>query len=634
MPGLIAVLGPEDAGARLEQAARPLLRRPWHRLDVLADPAERVAVGFAGERGGVAASSERDVLVAFDGELFADIGPLAGAAAARELLDRYLVEGPSLDPPDGSFAACVWDPASGRLHLLTDRIGSRPLYYARSGSALLVAGELKALVAAGLRPELDLEAWAGLLAYEHVVGDRTTLAGASLVPPGTTLALSRSGQAGQLRRWRFRLEPENDRTDKELVDEFAAALDRAIARRLDDRSALALSGGLDSRCLAAVLRTRRPATASATYGAPGSEDLGIGLEVAARAGLTRRSLAFEPGWVARGAAETVWLAEGHVRCFHGHHLALRTLRREAGLEALLIGFCGDLLLRGGRNPVPDGGESALAAGLHRDRNGVLRADAAAEVLPPAFATEIQNLALGSLSRALLEEEGDPVSRRRQWVWNQEQRRKVLPGAHLFADDLAARDPFADPDVIDLCRRIPEHLRLDANLELALLRRHPRLAALRDPKSGLAPRWTGRGRAIAEQLAHQRQRARKVVDRTLGPSRLPDRRGLGDYATDLRRHGAGLLEILLEDRTLDRGQIEREAVAKLVSQTLGGRARNTGVLGVLLTLELFQRQFVDGDAPATFEPYVYRSPGRRMAPARARSAATGSPSGRATSNTAP
>jgi hypothetical protein len=50
-------------------------------------------------------------------------------------------------------------------------------------------------------------------------------------------------------------------------------------------------------------------------------------------------------------------------------------------------------------------------------------------------------------------------------------------------------------------------------------------------------------------------------------------------------------------TLARGQLREEPIRRLVAETLAGRGRHTYVLGVLLTLELVQRQFLEGDRPA-------------------------------------
>ena len=94
--------------------------------------------------------------------------------------------------------------------------------------------------------------------------------------------------------------------------------------------------------------------------------------------------------------------------------------------------------------------------------------------------------------------------------------------------------------------------------------------------------------------------------------LVPRTGHGDYAAHLRGEaGARLLGLLLDERTLDRGQIRREGVRRLVDETVAGRASHAQVLGTLLTLELFQRQFFDGDgfergAPAPSHVLVAQS----------------------------
>jgi hypothetical protein len=168
---------------------------------------------------------------------------------------------------------------------------------------------------------------------------------------------------------------------------------------------------------------------------------------------------------------------------------------------------------------------------------------------------------------------------------------VLPGAELFADDLEPRDPYIDPNVLSFARGLPDRLRTGGYLQRAYLRRHPAVAAVPNTSDGLPPALTGPRR----QLTALGVRVRR--SRTLGSLGLSvERPGLGDYSSDLRRNGAGLLGILLEPRTLARRQVQEAAVRRLVAETLDGRGRHTMALGVLLTLELFQRQFVDGDGP--------------------------------------
>jgi hypothetical protein len=149
-------------------------------------------------------------------------------------------------------------------------------------------------------------------------------------------------------------------------------------------------------------------------------------------------------------------------------------------------------------------------------------------------------------------------------------------------------------VIDVCRKLPLSLREHGRLQRSYLRRFPALAGITSPKQGLAPRASGWRETIGIGAARLRSRFHETLDRLPGPGRRRDPVALSDYRVELRHSGAELLSVLLEPRTLDRGQLRREGVRRLVEQTLTGRAPDTKALGMLLTLELFQRQLVDGD----------------------------------------
>ncbi|MEO8290875.1 MAG: asparagine synthase-related protein, partial [Gaiellaceae bacterium] len=400
MPGLICVLGRSGADELARVAAGPLLRRPWQRLDLATTGRDDVAVGFAGERGGVAVDPETGVAAAIDGELFGEEGVRTGTEAAAELLASYLAESSGLDPTEGAFAAAFWDPRSEILTLVNDRYGRRPVWTAKLGGSLLVAGEVKALVAAGIEPRLDLETWAQLLAYEGPLPGHSPLEGVSLLPGAATLTITLGGEERLTRRWRYRVEPDQDGDVEEWAEEFARLLDRALGRRLSPRIGLALSGGYDSRCVASIVRVRAPYTVAMTYGGVGSDDLRLGTRVAEVAGIAHRPAPFNPGFVARGAPETVWLSEGAIRAFHVHHLALSALRSTDEREAVLICFGGDHVVRTIGGALQRGGETVEGDNFHRWRARSLTDDLVEQVLTPAFAGQIRGLARASIRRLL------------------------------------------------------------------------------------------------------------------------------------------------------------------------------------------------------------------------------------------
>jgi hypothetical protein len=594
MSGFAAVLG-ESGRLSASRVAAALSGAPNSGANQCAP------VASVGPRGGVAAAAAEGPYAAVCGEIVKSGGFLRGDEAAAELLN-FAGSGRS-GLPDGWFAGCVVDPRKQQAYLFTDRLGQQPLYYRRAAGGWLVATELKAFLAAQTAVTLDDDAVATFLSYEQVLGDRTLLDGVQLAPPGSVLTLDLNGRVSVNERWRYRLAPVHTASDADQVAEFRVVLGEAVARS-DESAAIALSGGLDSRCLLAVLPDARRAT-TVTYGALDSHDRNVARRAAESVGTDHLELELEPGWVARGAAETVWRAEGAIRCFHSHHLALTALSAR-GVDAVQIGFGGDACIRGVTGGARFGelptNERALVDWLHRRRGFILPDELAADVLTQQFARSMHGRARAALADCLAEEDGDALSRVRQFAVRQEARRKVLPGALLFAQAVVPRDPYGAAEVLDFSTRIPEALRRDARLQRLLLEPSSALSALPSQKQGAPPATSGLSRALLTATVAKRRRVRALFP-------VPSHRGagIGDYRLDLRRHGGReLLNILLEERTLSRGQIRREAVRSMIADALTGRRRHTFALGVLLTLELFQRQFVEREAPALVRPVIDRA----------------------------
>lgn len=585
MPALIAIYGgPEPAGL-LATAAGPARRQPWERRVSHSDG--EIAIGAAGERVGLANDAGAGVWVAIQGELFTDDGPIAGDAAARAFLAGYLTRGERVDPRDGSFAAAIWDERRRRLLLLTDDHRSRPIFVAEIGGRLVAAGELKCLVAGGLAPRIDPQGWAELLAYEQTVAGATPLAGVTEMMAGTTLIVDAGGRR-EHRRWRHRIAPEPVTDPREALDEFARLVAAAVGRRIAADAAISLSGGLDSRCTAAACTRIAPDTPALTYGAAGFEDVRLGAAVARRAGLPHSTLEILPGYL-NAAESAAWLTDGRTRCLHVHLLALREARR-AGITAIVSAALGDNVARMSGPAALGPDEPAFARAVHRGRAQLVPDELLGRVLRPAFAQELAGRAEAQIARALADQPGpDRLARFCELQIGME-----LPGP--VDDHIAFRDIFGDRALVEFCGRLPYELRTAGRLQRAYLRRFPRLAEVPSPKDGVAPGLTGLDRGLARAAVRARRRARRTAVRALGPRIMRERSNLLDYATDLRSASGGLLGILRQERTRDRGQIAPEAVDAMIDATLAGRAADTRSLGMLLTLELFQRQMVEGDRP--------------------------------------
>jgi asparagine synthase (glutamine-hydrolysing) len=106
----------------------------------------------------------------------------------------------------GMFAFAIWDEKRHRLLLARDRLGIKPLYYAIAGDELLFASEIKGILAAGFRAQLNDSVVPEYLATRFVSGQETLFQGRERLEPGrtpgcgTATAACASGATGRCRR--------------------------------------------------------------------------------------------------------------------------------------------------------------------------------------------------------------------------------------------------------------------------------------------------------------------------------------------------------------------------------------------------------------------------------------------------
>lgn len=160
-----------------------------------------------------------------------------------------------VDKLEGMFAFALWDATQGKLYLVRDHFGIKPLYYAKRDGRLMFGSELKALVAHdnGM-PHIDQ---AGLLlSFQHigVPAPHTVYEGYRQLEPGTWLSFdTRSGDVGISRFWTWRIAPDIDNpieAKKRLWESVCNSVEKHLIA--DVPIGVFLSGGLDSSLIAAA----------------------------------------------------------------------------------------------------------------------------------------------------------------------------------------------------------------------------------------------------------------------------------------------------------------------------------------------------------------------------------------------
>jgi asparagine synthase (glutamine-hydrolysing) len=184
-----------------------------------------------------------------------------GLPDAGPLLARLLEIGPAgLAEVDGAFAIAWFDGRSHRLHLIRDRFGIEPLFYADLGRMVLFGSRLRDLRATGvLSGALDGRGVAEFLTYCYVPGEQTLDRGVRRVPPGGWLQFElQSGTLRQQRWYRLSFAAPVSIHEVEVAEEFRDLLDKAVARRLGEPPVgVFLSGGMDSSSVLTLAQRRR-----------------------------------------------------------------------------------------------------------------------------------------------------------------------------------------------------------------------------------------------------------------------------------------------------------------------------------------------------------------------------------------
>ena len=607
MDAALAHRGPDDSGTLLDGPCALGMRR----LSI---------IDLAGGRQPIA-SEDRAVWVVMNGEIYnhralrrglVDAGHRFASECDTEVLVHLYEEHGErfVDSLRGMFAAAVWDRRTRTLTLARDRLGIKPLYYMLldgGDGGIAFASEARALLAVPEAPRaIDPTALSHYLSFGTTPADRGLLRDVRKLEPGHVLRVEEGRVHSPRRYWHLRfptLEPAL--SEAEAEEHLRALLVDAVRAHLESDVPVGafLSGGLDSSTVVALMAREghRPHTFSVGFDERDFDELRYARLVADRFGTRHDELVVRPDvwslvedvvrdldepladvsaiptWlVSRRAARRVKVVlsgDGGDEVFGGYPRYGQELREARRLDRLPGSVRRGL-----------GAVSRWLPDRARGRRWLRHASLAPHLRyvdeQSLFPSDLKaRLVTADLARALAAV-ADPVEER------------VALHAH------APRDPLARLLYLDTHTYLPldiltkvDRMSMAHSLEV----RPPLLdTPLVEAMAAMPSRWKVDG-------AEHKRLFRRAVRPWLPPEILArEKRGFGVpirawFRGPLR---AGVRELLLERRTVERGLFDPAGVRAVLDEHESGRRDQSLQLWSLLVLELWTRAVLDrGAAPA-------------------------------------
>jgi asparagine synthase (glutamine-hydrolysing) len=427
---------------------------------------------------------------------------------------------------NGQWAIALWDRRRERLVLSRDRLGVRPLYFARDRDRLIFASEIKAILADPTVPRsFDPVGLEQTFTYWSTVAPRTVLHGIEQLEPGYYAVFDRDGFR-KAPYWTIDFPPQFEEAGQDVTANAGELRNRLVeAARLrflrsDVPVGAYLSGGIDSSITAAIISryTDAPLQTFSLRFADAEFDEGTYQQtMAGLLGTKHEEVVVSASDIAAIFPQVVWHAETPIlRAAPAPLFLLSKLVRDNGFKVVVTGEGADEVL-GGYDIYR---EAQVRLFWSRDPDSTLRARAAELLYPwmarspgraPAFARSFfgRNLDAAdpavshrprwdstSVLRSMLSrqmqgefsggeaaglvgsmpsgsETWDPLSRA-QWL----EMTTLLPGyilasqgdRMLMGNSVEGRFPFLDRDVVAFANALPARHKLLGLNEKYLLKR--------------------------------------------------------------------------------------------------------------------------------------------------------------------
>ncbi|MEM3700273.1 MAG: asparagine synthase-related protein [Candidatus Bathyarchaeia archaeon] len=492
---------------------------------------------------------------------------------------------------NGSFCLVISDIKVPSVLLVTDRFGTRPIYYAFSDGDLIFSSHCRAILEYPFPRKLNLKTLVKFLYYGRVgiLGDETWFEGINLMPSASVLTFTEKGYTWE-KYWDliYSAQPVNE---DELVKTLVKAFKKAVNIRVKGINGVSvwLSGGLDSRCVLSAIKENCKVTA-VTFGIMGCDDITVAKKVTKRLGANHFIINYDPDKIVAYSDDVVSLTDGQHTVGVSYIPYVAEKMREKEIKYCLQGFIFDVLLGGSflsREFFKAKSFNELLQALEK-KYTLFQPYELKQLLNEKFHEYIVQVRK-EFAKLAHETKGDSFPNRADYFnITTRQRRYTLMGSIPLREFVEEMLPTIDNEVIEVICRIPPELRFNYRIyRKFLFALNFELAKVPYQRTLVPP-------IMPSQLWRPSTLVLGAVQR-LSRGTFRYKHSYFEFNEILRRHSKWmklLKETLVNENALiyKFGYLNKNYVTKIVNEHFKRRGNNGEKIAFLMTLELLLQNF--------------------------------------------
>jgi len=443
---------------------------------------------------------------------------------------------------------------------------------------------------------------AQFFSFGFLPGDNTFFEDIKVLDAASVAVCSESGWSIS-EYWKFTCEKVQYDSRAVAAEKMSGLLKNAVKKRLkgQHKIGMLLSGGLDSRVVAAGFLANGISPHTFTFGMPVSQDVVFAETMAKIIKSTHHFCEINANFLPSCAERIVDVTDGMLCVYHYKDISTFDEAKKY-CDMLLTGSGGDAIIGKtgdyvfnyyGMLDIED--DDHLCQRMFTRHNKFIKEADHPSFFSRDYYGNVKGKARDSFNKVMeksLSAASSRVNQTLHFLVRQYERRFVLQGQNPLGAIAEYRLPFYDHDLISYVLSLPAKVRKGQILyKKAITKVSTELARVPVAGADALPVTAGLIRIRISRIMHRLRRLAKLPEKFSGSRRYKD--DYHDFPAWLRNENKSfMLDILLDEKTRSRGYFNQDHIRDIIETHMTGNKDYSEELLLLTTFELMQRKYFE------------------------------------------